>query len=217
MPRAHPSVSRGTTSAARRRRASTGACRPFCTIRTRSRLAWTARRCNSFTAGNRNDPHYGISIAPFVDAQGSENFPFKKTDTSNLQGGVDFQLSVFNRLLFDHQYFIATPYYQTDFRGVANIQGFTAAWEPVAPGARLGGYIGVPDPYLDWYWQFRAAADFKNVTTIGATGLRRGEYDWVGATVQAHFLLFPGRANVEPDWVSPGPAALSTASTPTSR
>jgi hypothetical protein len=166
------------------------------------------KKVDSFTAANRNDPHYGASIAPFVDAQGTESFPFKKTDTSNLQGGVDFQLSVFGGPLFDHQYFIATPHYQTDFRGVASVQGITAAWEPVAPDLRLGGYIGVPDPYLDWYWQFRAAADFKNVTNVGATGLRKGEYDWVGATVQAHFLLFPGRSNVEPDWISPGPSSL---------
>lgn len=155
-----------------------------------------------------NTEHFGFMIAPFVDAQGSETFPYKKTDTSNLQAGADFQLSVLGGRLFDHQYFIATPYYQTDFRGSANVQGFQAAWEPVAPNYRLGGLIGVPDPYVDWYWQFRAAADFKNVTNIGATGLKKGTYDWVGTTLQAHFLFFPGRTAIEPGWVSPGPSSL---------
>ena len=153
-------------------------------------------------------PHYGFVVAPFVDAQGTETFPFKKTDTSALQAGVDFQVSIFGGPIFDHQYLIATPYYQTDFRGVADVQGFQASWEPIAPDLHLGGYIGVPNPYVDWYWQFQAAVDVKNVTNVGATGLSRGEYDWVGTTVVAHFLLFPGRAATEPDWVSPVPVSL---------
>jgi hypothetical protein len=161
-----------------------------------------------YTPIDFSNPHYGFIVAPFVDAQGTETFPFKKTDTSNLQAGVDFQVSVFGGPLFDHQYLIATPYYQTDFRGVADVQGFQAAWEPIAPDLHLGGYIGVPNPYVDWYWQFQAAVDVKNVTNVGATGLSRGEYDWVGTTVQAHFLFFPGRAATEPDWVSPVPALL---------
>lgn len=166
------------------------------------------KKADPYTPWDPNVSHYGLAIAPFVDAQGTESFPFKKTDTSNLQSGVDFQVSVLGGPLLDHQYFIATPYYQTDFRGSANIQGFTAAWEPIAPNLKLGGTIGVPDPYVDWFWQFRAAADFKNVTNIGATGLHKGQYDWMGATVQAHFLLFPGREGVEPGWVSPGPSSL---------
>lgn len=161
-----------------------------------------------YTPIDFNKQHYGLAIAPFLDAQGTETFPFKKTDTSNLQAGVDFQVSIFGGPLFDHQYLIATPYYQTDFRGVASVQGFQAAWEPIAPDVHLGGYIGVPNPYVGWYWQFQAMVDVKNVTNVGATGLSRGEYDWVGTTVGAHFVLFPGRASTEPDWVSPVPSSL---------
>jgi hypothetical protein len=161
-----------------------------------------------YTPIDFSKPHFGFVVAPFVDAQGAETFPFKKTDTSNLQGGVDFQLSVFGGPIFDHQYLIVTPYYQTDFRGVANVQGFRSAWEPIVPDWHLGGYIGVPSPYVDWFWQFQAAADLKNVTNVGATGLHKGQYDWVGTTVQAHFLLFPGRSATEPGWVSPAPASL---------
>jgi hypothetical protein len=161
-----------------------------------------------YTPIDFSKPHYGFVVAPFVDAQGAETFPFKKTDTSALQAGVDFQVSIFGGPIFDHQYLIGTPYYQTDFRGVADVQGFQASWEPIAPDLHLGGYIGVPSPYVDWYWQFQAAVDVKNVTNVGATGLSKGDYDWVGTTVVAHFLLFPGRAATEPDWISPAPASL---------
>jgi hypothetical protein len=161
-----------------------------------------------YTAIDFSKPHFGWVIAPFVDAQGIETFPLKKSDTSNLQAGVDFQASIFGGPIFDHQYLIASPYYQTDFRGVAEIQGFRAAWEPIAPDAHLGGYIGVPSPYLDWFWQFQAAVDVKNVTQAGATGLLKGRYDWIGTTVQAHFLLFPSRAATEPSWISPMSSSL---------
>lgn len=156
-----------------------------------------------YTPIDFSKPQFGWVIAPFVDAQGTETFPLKKSDTSNLQAGVDFQASIYGGPLFDHQYLIATPYYQTDFRGVADIQGFQLSWEPIAPDVHLGGYIGVPSPYLDWFWQFQAAVDVKNVTKAGATGLVKGQYDWIGMTVQAHFLLFPSRSTVEPDWISP--------------
>jgi hypothetical protein len=151
--------------------------------------------------------HFGFLAAPFVDAQGTISDPKKSSDVSNLQSGIDLQMSVLNGAIFAHQYFIATPYYQTDFRGSANVQGIRAAWEPVDPDFRLGT-IGVLNPYMDWFWQLRAEADAKNVTTPGSTGLLKGRYNWLGGTVQVHFLFFPGRSGTEPTWISPAPGFL---------
>jgi hypothetical protein len=153
-------------------------------------------------------PHFGYAIAPWVDSQGTINNPAKKGETNNLQAGVDAQVSIYGGVIFDHQYFIVTPYYQTDFRGIAEIQGVRAAWEPVAADVHLGGYAGVPDPYFAWYWQVRGEFDEKHVTAVGATGLARGDYQWLGGTAQLHILLFPGRKDIDPFWEPPVPALV---------
>ena len=170
--------------------------------------------CDNGKVGNPYTPfdpyaqHYGYAIAPFIDAQGTINNPAKKTDSNNLQAGLDAQFSVLGGPVFDHQYFIVTPYYQTDFNGAADIQGIRAAWEPVAPNIHLGGYFGVPDPYVGWFWQARAEFDEKHVTTVGSTGLARGNYDWLGGTAQLHFQFFPGRKDIDPFWQPPVPALV---------
>ena len=170
--------------------------------------------CENGNVGNPYTPfdpyasHYGYAIAPFVDAQGTINSPAKKTDSNNLQVGLDAQLSVLGGPIFDHQYFILTPYYQTDFNGTADIQGIRAGWEPVAPDIHLGGYFGVPNPYVGWFWQLRGEFDEKHVTTVGSTGLALGNYDWFGGTAQLHLQFFPGRKDIDPFWVSPAPALV---------
>jgi hypothetical protein len=167
--------------------------------------------CNNGAVGNPYAPfdpyqaHYGYSFAPFIDAQGTTNSPMKKTETHNLQAGVDMQLSVLGGPIFDHQYLILTPYYQTDFAGVADVQGVRGSWEPVAPDIHLGGYFGVPDPYVGWFWQARGEIDEKHVSTVGFTGLARGNYLWFGGTAQLHLQFFPGRKDIDPFWVSPAP------------
>jgi hypothetical protein len=151
----------------------------------------------------------GYMIAPFIDMQGTAGSPRQKGETSALQGGIDMQLAIFRGPLFDHQYLTLTPYYQTDFRGLADIQGVTAAWTPILPDIHLGGRIGVPDPYVDWFWQFQAAYDERHVTSPGVTGLANRSYQWVGAVAQVHLMLFPDLSAMEPAWKAPFPALLS--------
>jgi flagellar biosynthesis/type III secretory pathway chaperone len=158
-----------------------------------------------YTPTDLNQAHIGYSFSPFVDAQGTTNTPKSKTESSALQGGVDLQTSVFDGPLFDHQYFIVTPYYQTDFRGLARVEGAQLGWEPVAPAVHLGGRLGVPNPYIDYFFQFRAEADFKDVQNVGTTGLAIGAYRWIGGTGQLHVILFPDIAAIEPTQESPFP------------
>jgi len=163
---------------------------------------------NPWSSFDVNVPHLGYVIAPFVDAQGTTNNPQKKGETSALQGGVDLQFSILGGPLFDHQYLTLTPYYQTDFRGIGNVQGVKAFWEPIAPNIHLGGRIGVPGEYVDWFWQFRAEYDEKHITNPGITGLLNKNYQWIGSTAQAHLNLFPGREAIEPAWQPPFPALV---------
>jgi len=150
-------------------------------------------------------PAYGFAFAPFVDAQGTINTPAKKSDVHNLQAGFDLQMNILNGPLFDDQYLVLTPYYQTDFDGAAQIQGITASWEPVNEDIHLGGYSGSPGPYVGWYWQLQTQFDEKRVTTVGFTGLHKGNYDWFGGTIQVHFNFFPSQSASNPFYVSPNP------------
>lgn len=142
---------------------------------------------------------FGSTVAFWTDAQGIINSPRTKSEKSALKSGFDAQASIAGGPLFDLQYLIASPYAQTDFRGEARIYGMTAAWEPFAPNARLGGTIGAPaTQYLDWFWQLRAEADIKRVDVVGATALSRGDYVWAGAVARGHFTPFPDRSIYDP-------------------
>jgi hypothetical protein len=114
-------------------------------------------------------------------------------------------MNILNGPLFDDQYLVLTHYCQTDFDGVAQIQGITASWEPVYEDIHLGGYSGSPGPYVGWFWQLQAQIDEKHVTTVGNTGLKKGNYDWFGGTVQAHFNFFPSQSASNPFYVSSNP------------
>ena len=171
-------------------------------------------RCENGKVGDPYKPfdpfvsNFGYVIAPWIESQGTINNPAKKGDTNKLQTGLDAQVSVFGGRLFDHQYFILTPYYQTDFRGAAAIEGLMAAWKPVAADLHLGGYAKKPNEYFDWFWQTRAEFDEKHVSTVGSTGLTRGNYQWVGGTAQLHVRLFPDLKNIDPFWTAPVPSLV---------
>jgi hypothetical protein len=149
--------------------------------------------------GHADVAAYGFAIAPFADLQGTIDHPMKKTDVNNLQAGFDNQINILGGPLFDDQYLVFTPYFQTDFNGVAQITGATASWEPVSVDAHLGGYIPArdPNPYVGWFWQLQLEFDEKHVTTVGETNLTKGNYEWLGGTVQAHFDFFPSSPSAD--------------------
>lgn len=144
---------------------------------------------------------FSYLVAPWVDAQGSFNDPRKKTEQSSLQGGFDAQVGIAGGPIFDFQYFIASPYALTDLRGEARGWGFRLGWEPFLRDANLGGRIGVPNPFIDWYWQFRAEADVRHVDAIGVTNLQLGTAVWLGGTVRFYATLFPDRSKLIPSEV----------------
>jgi hypothetical protein len=131
-----------------------------------------------------------FAVAPWVSAQGTINDPLKKSEKSALTGGVDAQWTIFGGL-FNLQAFKLSPYYQTDFRGVAQADGAMATWEPWQYAVRLGGSPTLLSPNFDWYWRVQAEADARRVDKIGFTDLQVGHYAWVGGTVQVYGFFFP--------------------------
>src|SRR5215218_9006820 len=93
--------------------------------------------------------------------------------------------------IFDAQYLIVSPYYQTDFRGQASGYGVTASWQPQSVNLNLGGAVGQGNDYLYWYWQFNAEVDVKNIERTGLTDLVAGQYYWLEQTARLPLSLLP--------------------------
>jgi hypothetical protein len=122
----------------------------------------------------------GFGFAPFASSNGTWNEPLTakatgttsagktititttKTSNSALRGGADFQLTLETEFaLIQRNYFYVSPFYQTDYRGLAQIDGVTLAWEPAAPLLLLGS--GASNDYFQFFWQFRAEAELTDV------------------------------------------------------
>jgi hypothetical protein len=132
----------------------------------------------------------GFALAPWVSANGTLNEPFKPTEKSALKAGFDVQIEAAYTGMFDRQYFSASPYYQTDFRDQARVEGLTLAWEPVQHLILLGQGRPLND-FIGGFWQLRAEADITQVDSVGLTKLALGRHDWVGATARANVFFFP--------------------------
>ncbi|MBB5052782.1 hypothetical protein HNQ36_002756 [Afipia massiliensis] len=153
---------------------------------------------------------FGSTVAVWVDGQGTISSPQAKSERSALKSGLDAQVGVIGGPLFDYQFLIASPYAQTDFRGEARAYGFTAAWEPIASDARLGGSLKAPpSPYLNWFWQVRAEVDLKHVDQVGSTALSRGDYIWGGGTARLHLIPFPDLSVYDAFGVAPFPSLVN--------
>jgi hypothetical protein len=145
----------------------------------------------------------GYAIAPFVSANGTWADPPKKGTNSSVRAGTDIAVAVSTTewLIQDHFWYLS-PFYQTDLNGLARVQGATLAYEPVA--LRLGlGATGAGSPYCSFFWQFRAEADWLNVSEAGLTNLVKGDTMHYGAIARAHLALFPIRdeSHLWPDWM----------------
>lgn len=155
----------------------------------------------------------GYAIAPFVSANGTWADPAKKGTNSSLRAGTDIGIAISTTewLIQDHFWYLS-PFYQTDFSGLARIQGATLAYEPVALRFGLGA-TGAGSPYYSFFWQFRGEADWMNVTEPGLTNLIKGDTVHYGAILRAHLGLFPIRdeAHLWPDWLVGRFAIIGTA------
>jgi hypothetical protein len=133
------------------------------------------------------------AIAPFLSANGNYNEPQTPKEKSALQVGVDGQFEVSRLGVFPIQDFRIAPYYQTDFRGLGNIVGVDALWEPYNIAAFLGGSDhAILNDLMFFYWRLIGEADVRHVAAAGLTNLvSNRNYEWLGGTVQAKISLFP--------------------------
>ena len=150
--------------------------------------------------GDETMPYvHGFGIAPFVDGNGTWNEPVKKTSTSSLQTGVDFVAGLGfpgqGAFTSSEQYLYLSPYHQTDFRDVADVNGVVLAWEPQVLAWRLGVATKATNPYIDFFWQFRAEAQWSDVSKVGYTNLTTGSHELVGDILRANIALLPGSTN----------------------
>lgn len=136
------------------------------------------------------------ALAPFVNAQGNYTQPMVKTEHSSLQFGVEGQLE-FSQLVLPRQVITASPFYQTDFRGIAQVTGVNVYWDPYDADMHLGGYINT-NPYLGWFVQVRGQASIVNVSDPGLTNLSKTDYEWVGGTARLNMYFFPLAMDVSP-------------------
>lgn len=138
----------------------------------------------------------GYSIAPYVQGQGSITIPQSKREQSTAKVGVEAEVEI-SRGFPLRQVFTVAPYFLSDYRGVARVQGVNAYWDAYDADLHLGGYINT-NPYLGWFVQVRGEADVRDVQTVGFTNLDKSRYAWLGGTVRASFFLFPSAMNVDP-------------------
>jgi hypothetical protein len=157
----------------------------------------------------------GFGFAPFVSSNGTWNEPStqsatgtttagktitittKKTSNNALRGGADFQMSWFTPGEISQQFFYVSPFYQTDYRGLAQIDGVDLVYEPTIRHLLINeGYI---DNNISYLTQFSAEAEFTHVYDTGLTQLVKGQHAWIGETARPNLTLFPGGPAAYPD------------------
>lgn len=139
------------------------------------------------------------AIAPFVYGQGSRSNPQGKAERSAFQLGVDAQFEFFGGGLFDLQNLGISPYYQTDFRGQANIFGAVALWEPYRLDWHLGGNKDVGPEIVSLYWRAVAEADVFHVGEAGLTDYTSNtDVALLGGTISLNGVLFQNMPSVGP-------------------
>lgn len=138
----------------------------------------------------------GYTMAAYLQADGLRTDIDPTKDKSVLRLGADFQWGLFGGPLFNSQYVTLSPYVQSDFRGDAEIFGAQASWEPYNLQSRLGGSIHPTRAGLDYFWQFRAEADWMHVEDAGFTGLTPNtDYAWLGGVANA--AIFPAADSLD--------------------
>lgn len=166
--------------------------------------------CGLLGDGTEAVPNF-FGFAPFISSNGTWNEPSTatttgttsagktititttKTSTSALRFGADFEFGSSmpqNYLQWRQNYFYASPFYQTDYRGLAQIGGVNLAWEPYVHNLF---YLndGTANPDFSYITQFRAEAEFTRVDNAGLTKLVKGDHAWFGETARPNLTLFP--------------------------
>jgi hypothetical protein len=92
--------------------------------------------------------------------------------------------------LLPEQYFYLSPFYETDYRGLAQIDGVDLSWQPVSFPLHLG--VAPTQSVFSFMWQFKAEAELTQVNNPGYTDFTTGgRHALVGETIRANVALFP--------------------------
>jgi hypothetical protein len=132
--------------------------------------------------------------AIWASANGNWDNPTKTFgDTSALKVGPMAEFMLYPKSAGGFlNYFEISPYYQTDFYGIAQAQGATIAWTPANPNFSLGGLNPFYKPsFINGFLVLRAEFTDLNVTNPGMTNLIAHNYEWYGAAARAYVFLFP--------------------------
>lgn len=146
---------------------------------------------------------FRYAVLPFVYGSGSLSNPQRPaSEKSALQAGADVQVSLPGLGFSDFQLLGFRPYYQSDFRGDANIYGFSLLHEAykVVP-LRLGGRPSdTGSQFISWYWRALPELNYFHVNVPGRTNYIAGrDYTFLGGTLQFRSILFD---QIGPGWLA---------------
>jgi hypothetical protein len=123
-------------------------------------------------------------------------------ENSALMSGIDLMFkheSLLEKILgTETQYFIISPYYQTDMYFNGRAEGASLSAEGVRTDWHLGAMYQdkhIVEDFLNGYVSLRPEADFLSVDNPGQTNLMQRHYEWLGGTARAYLYLFPSRNN----------------------
>jgi hypothetical protein len=135
----------------------------------------------------------GAALAPFIYLNGKLADPFKKTEQSAAQFGLNGEAAYSPGSGLDLVVFSGLPFFQTDFRGYGRVYGFDAFVEPYLLDWHLGGDlkdIGNSTP-LFWYWRLVPEVEPLRVDTAGLSAFHsNSNYMLLGGTGQFRGVLF---------------------------
>jgi hypothetical protein len=139
----------------------------------------------------------------------------KKTSSSAVRVGADFQLAYDTRkfLPIQESYFYASPFYQTDFAGLASIGGLDVSWQPASYPLHLG--VASTEPWYNFIWQFKGETELTQVGNPGYTLYNEGRHALFGDQIRANLALFPLNSGFSPGpwydaWVAGRIALIGT-------
>jgi hypothetical protein len=138
-------------------------------------------------------------IAPFSYLNGSLTNPYNpKTEKSAAQFGLNGEVALITPGPINLTSFSLLPYYQTDFRGHASIEGIQALVEPYSHKWHLGSEVTTGDPELfDWYWRLIGEANPIWVANSGLTSFTsHTTYALLGGIGQLRGTLFANMPSV---------------------
>jgi hypothetical protein len=153
----------------------------------------------TMTRGSNSEGTFLYSITPSVYLGGVRAEPFKATERNAVRAAIDSEfLASTPDFIFRTQTVDIAPYYQTDFRGMARIEGIDALWEPYNLDILLGGrYDEQARRPVGFYWRLQGEADVNRVETAGRTNFTSGtNHAFLGGTLQARAIFFQNMPEV---------------------